>query len=119
MATYSLATSYAGNSLLSGFNWIDTRDYSNGFVKYQSQANAAAAGLFAVDPETGAVRIGVDHTNTYSFSEGRPSIRIESKRAYNQGLFIADFLHMPPSQCGVWPACKSPRRRVVSYPPPG
>ncbi|OAA80912.1 GPI anchored endo-1,3(4)-beta-glucanase [Akanthomyces lecanii RCEF 1005] len=101
---YSLVNSYAGDALISGFNWIDTPDYSNGFVRYQSQANAASHGLFAVDEQTGVVRIGVDHTNTYDVSSGRPSIRIESKDAYNHGLFIGDFLHMPPSQCGVWPA---------------
>ncbi|KAM3500994.1 hypothetical protein MY10362_005920 [Beauveria mimosiformis] len=101
---YSLATSYAGDALINGFNWIDTRDPSNGYVRYQSQANAASQGLFAVDQDTGVVRIGVDHTNTLDVSDGRPSIRLESKEAYNQGLFVADFLHMPPSQCGVWPA---------------
>ncbi|TQV96523.1 hypothetical protein V2A60_003085 [Cordyceps javanica] len=101
---YSLATSYAGNALVNGFNWVDTRDYSNGYVRYQSQVNAAAQGLFAVDQQTGVVRIGVDHTNPYDITQGRPSIRIESKEAYNKGLFIGDFLHMPPSQCGVWPA---------------
>ncbi|KAM3437911.1 hypothetical protein MY4824_003560 [Beauveria thailandica] len=101
---YSLATSYTGDALINGFNWIDTRDPSNGYVRYQSQANAASQGLFAVDQDTGVVRIGVDHTNTLDVSDGRPSIRLESKEAYNQGLFVADFLHMPPSQCGVWPA---------------
>ncbi|PQK09821.1 hypothetical protein BB8028_0002g01450 [Beauveria bassiana] len=101
---YSLATSYVGDALINGFNWIDTRDLSNGYVRYQSQANAASQGLFAVDKHTGVVRIGVDHTNTLDVSDGRPSIRLESKEAYNQGLFVADFLHMPPSQCGVWPA---------------
>ncbi|KAM3549625.1 hypothetical protein ARSEF4850_008752 [Beauveria asiatica] len=101
---YSLATSYTGDALINGFNWIDTRDPSNGYVRYQSQANAASQGLFAVDQDTGVVRIGVDHTNTLDVLDGRPSIRLESKEAYNQGLFVADFLHMPPSQCGVWPA---------------
>lgn len=108
---YSLVNSYAGNALINGFNWVDGRDYSNGFVRYQSQSNAANKGLFAVDEKTGVVRIGVDHQNTYETSAGRPSIRIESKEAYNHGLFIADFLHMPPSQCGVWPACKYQRKR--------
>ncbi|KAJ6783439.1 hypothetical protein PWT90_01686 [Aphanocladium album] len=101
---YSLVNSYSGNALINGFNWMDGQDYSNGFVRYQSQANAASRGLFAVDEQTGVVRLGVDYQNTYDTSSGRPSIRIESKEVYNHGLFIADFLHMPPSQCGVWPA---------------
>ncbi|KAM3515260.1 hypothetical protein MY11210_001153 [Beauveria gryllotalpidicola] len=101
---YSLATSYGGDALINGFNFIDTPDPSNGYVRYQSQANAASQGLFAVDQQTGVVRIGVDYTNTLDVSDGRPSIRLESKQTFNEGLFVADFLHMPPSQCGVWPA---------------
>ncbi|KAK2608952.1 hypothetical protein QQS21_002528 [Conoideocrella luteorostrata] len=101
---YALATSYAGEALLSGFNWFDGADPTHGFVSYQSRPNAEAKGLYSVDEKTGVVRLGVDSTNTYSLNEGRPSIRLESKEAFNHGLFIADFLHMPPSQCGLWPA---------------
>lgn len=75
---------------------------------YQNQEDALGKGLYSIDPDTNAVRLGVDSTNKYDLDEGRPSIRIESKESYEKGLFIADFLHMPPSQCGVWPACKSP-----------
>lgn len=103
---YALATSYVGEALLSGFNWFDGADPSHGFVSYQSRPNAEAMGLYSVDEITGVVRLGVDSTNAVSLSGGRPSIRLESKEAYNHGLFIADFLHMPPSQCGLWPACK-------------
>ncbi|KAG5929228.1 hypothetical protein E4U53_002488, partial [Claviceps sorghi] len=74
---YALATSYAGEALLSGFNWIDRPDPSNGFVSYQSRLNAEAQGLFSVDNVTGAVRLGVDSTNVVSLSSGRPSIRLE------------------------------------------
>ena len=102
---YSLATSYAGEALLSGFNFFDGADPTNGFVAYQNQANAEAMGLYSVDSTTGSVRLGVDDQNVYPLSStGRPSIRLESKQAYNKGLFVADFLHMPPSQCGLWPA---------------
>ena len=103
---YSLANSYFGESLLSGFNWFDGADLSNGYVSYKNRSDAADLGLFDVDPQTGVVRLGVDSTNVYTSGQGRPSIRLESKQAYNHGLFVADFLHMPPSQCGLWPACK-------------
>lgn len=64
-------------------------------------------GLYQIDDRTGVVRLGVDSTNSYSVTDrGRPSIRLESKDTFDQGLFIADFLHMPPSHCGLWPACK-------------
>lgn len=101
---YELVNSYAGESLLSGFNWINYPDPSNGFVAYQNQEDALGKGLYSIDPDTNVVRLGVDSTNRYDLDEGRPSIRIESKESYEKGLFIADFLHMPPSECGVWPA---------------
>lgn len=102
---YSLATSYMGEALLSGFNWFDGADPNHGFVNYQSRASAEAKGLFSVNGKTGSVRLGVDSDNVYPLDQGRPSIRLESKDSYNHGLFVADFLHMPPSQCGLWPAC--------------
>lgn len=75
---------------------------------YQSRQNAEQMGLYSIDDSSGVVRIGVDSTHQYSLLDrGRPSIRIESKETYEHGLFIADFLHMPPSNCGLWPACKS------------
>ncbi|PFH59059.1 hypothetical protein XA68_12877 [Ophiocordyceps unilateralis] len=101
---YSLTASFAGQSLLNGFDWFDGVDPSHGSVAYQSRANAEAKGLFSVDENTGVVRLKVDHQHQYRPHEGRPSIRLESKETYNHGLFISDFLHMPPSQCGLWPA---------------
>lgn len=104
---YSLIRTYAGQSLVDGFNWIDTKDPSNGFVSYKSKRDAEDLGLYSVDHNTGVVRLGVDSRNVYPLiGDGRPSVRIESKDSYNEGLFIADFLHMPASECGVWPACK-------------
>ncbi|PTB70742.1 glycoside hydrolase family 16 protein, partial [Trichoderma citrinoviride] len=103
--SYHLTTSYAGEALLSGFNWFNGLDPSHGFVSYQSRRDAEALGLYSIDDRTGVVRLGVDSTHEYSLADrGRPSIRIESKATYDHGLFIADFLHMPPSHCGLWPA---------------
>ncbi|KKO99151.1 hypothetical protein THAR02_08742 [Trichoderma harzianum] len=102
---YFLSTTYAGESLLSNFNWFDGVDPSHGFVSYQNRQNAQVMGLYQIDDRTGVVRLGVDSTNYYSvLDRGRPSIRLESKDTFDQGLFIADFLHMPPSHCGLWPA---------------
>lgn len=47
--------------------------------------------------------MGVDDTNVAT-GRGRNSIRIESKKIYNHGLFILDLAHMPGGQCGSWPA---------------
>ncbi|KAK1967352.1 WSC-domain-containing protein [Colletotrichum sublineola] len=101
---YGLSHSYFGANLISDFNFINYDDPSNGFVRYQSQPDALAKGLYSINPDTQAVTLGVDNTNVYGLNEGRPSLRLESKRQYNHGLFIGDFAHMPPSVCGLWPA---------------
>lgn len=50
--------------------------------------------------------MGVDHARNFTGMQvrGRPSVRIESKKTYQGGLFISDIQHMPGSICGVWPA---------------
>jgi hypothetical protein len=49
--------------------------------------------------------MGVDNTTVLpSGSQGRKSIWITSKKAFLKGLLIADFAHMPGSNCGTWPA---------------
>lgn len=49
--------------------------------------------------------MGVDTTSVLNPNgAGRKSVRIQSKRAYNQALVIADFAHVPGSNCGSWPA---------------
>lgn len=50
--------------------------------------------------------IGVDYTTalTVAGGVGRGSVRIESKKTYNKGLFIVDIKHMPGGICGTWPA---------------
>jgi hypothetical protein len=107
MSGYSLAVSYLGDALVSGFNWINTTDLSGGFVSYQNQQDALSQGLYSVDAATEAVTLRVDTTSVYAAdgSEGgRPSVRIESKLPVNKGLVIGDFAHMPGSVCGSWPA---------------
>jgi hypothetical protein len=108
---YSLATSYVGDAFLTGFNWFNGVDPSNGFVRYQSAADAEALDLYEIRPD-GSVILGVDDTNVYPLGTGRPSVRLESKVAYDSGLFIGDFAHMPPSTCGLWPACKCPSEQT-------
>lgn len=50
--------------------------------------------------------IGVDSSTalTVAGGIGRGSVRIESKKTYNKGLFIVDLKHMPGGICGTWPA---------------
>jgi hypothetical protein len=49
--------------------------------------------------------MGVDTRSTLDPNgAGRKSVRVQSKNAYTRGLFIADFAHIPGSNCGAWPA---------------
>ncbi|KAF4443906.1 mixed-linked glucanase precursor MLG1 [Fusarium acutatum] len=92
------------DSLISGFDWFNGRDLSNGFVQYQDLEGAEQYGLYSVDPFSNTVRLRPDSARKFGLDEGRPSVRLESKESYQYGLFIADFQHMPISQCGTWPA---------------
>ena len=46
--------------------------------------------------------MGVDFKN--QAPDGRGSIRVESKEAFNQVMIIADIEHVPSGACGIWPA---------------
>lgn len=79
-------------------------DLNDGLVNYQSRQAALDQGLVKVDGNE--VYIGVDHTSILkgANTNGRPSVRLESKAEYNHGLFIARFSHLPESKCGTRPA---------------
>lgn len=69
-------------------------------MKYLSEDDAREGGLISNTAD--AVYMGVDHTNVTP--EGRPSVRIASKKVYNSGLVILDLDNMPGGICGTWPA---------------
>ena len=68
--------------------------------RYLDYNNAKSAGLISTSPTS--AKMGVDSTNKYTSSDqGRPSVRIETKKSYTHGLFIADIQHMPVNICGM------------------
>ncbi|CAD0091233.1 unnamed protein product [Aureobasidium mustum] len=83
------------------FDFFTYADPTHGFVQYIDQGSAWNTGL--ISNANDKVYIGVDHTNIQP--NGRPSIRLTSKAAYNSGtLVILDLEHMPGNACGAWPA---------------
>lgn len=51
--------------------------------------------------------IGVDFaTYITNMTQGRSSVRIESKQTFTHALIISDIEHMPGGICGTWPARK-------------
>ena len=51
-------------------------------------------------PTSAILRVDTSERNA---STGRKSVRLESKKQYDDGLFIFDILHSPYG-CGTWPA---------------
>jgi hypothetical protein len=101
---YQLVENWHGESFLDYFNFHTGSDPTNGFVTYLDKSSAESAGLIKVN-DGGSVYIGVDHKTTLSTTgKGRDSVRIGSKKYYDQSLVIADIAHMPGSICGSWPA---------------
>lgn len=101
---YQLVDMWEGANFFSGFDFFVGEDPTKGFVTYLDQAAAEGAGLARLT-DGGNVYMGVDDQTVLSPSgPGRKSVRIESKKAYEKGLFILDLKHMPGNACGSWPA---------------
>ncbi|KIV93419.1 hypothetical protein PV10_04632 [Exophiala mesophila] len=102
-AQYVLEDDYLAGDFASHWNFFTDDDPTNGYVDYVDEATAVSSGLLST-LVNGSVFLGVDSTNPGT-GRGRPSVRIESKKNYNNGgLFIIDLAHMPGGQCGSWPA---------------
>jgi len=97
---YVLLTEYNATQFFPLFNFFTSPDPTNGYVNYVTESAAVAENLTYVADDI--VYIGADQTNIASGS-GRNSVRVESKLAWTEGLFIMDLLHMPAG-CGTWPS---------------
>ncbi|KAH0253932.1 endo-1,3(4)-beta-glucanase, partial [Aureobasidium melanogenum] len=101
IAGYVLQDDYNSAAFFDMFDFFTYSDPTHGFVQYIDQGTAWNTGL--ISNSNDKVYIGVDHTNVQP--NGRPSIRLTSKNAYNSGtLVILDLEHMPGNACGAWPA---------------
>jgi hypothetical protein len=100
-AVYELRDSYMPQGFFSKWDFWTDADPSNGAVQYLSREAAAAAGM--LKEEADHAYFGVDMARQVEQGAGRPSVRIQSKAAYNSGLFVAKINHAPTG-CGTWPA---------------
>jgi hypothetical protein len=70
-------------------------------VQYVPFDTAASANLIGNGSDL--IYLGVDKTNVYTpDGPGRPSVRLESKMTFTEGIFVINLTHMPAG-CGVWP----------------
>jgi hypothetical protein len=99
-SSYVLESRFAGASFLENFWFWTAHDPAGGFVSYQSAQSASAQNLTRVSANN-TVFISADASSIAP--NGRKSVRIQSKKNWNSGLFLLDLFHMP-SGCGTWPA---------------
>lgn len=99
---YQLKEEYTPSNFFNAdkFQFFTGTDPNRGYIKYRSQKDATDSGL--VVKTSSEVKIGVNAVDYEQ--DGRSSVRLESAKTYNGGLFIADFSHFPKAACGAWPA---------------
>ncbi|KAF2279085.1 uncharacterized protein EI97DRAFT_456487 [Westerdykella ornata] len=102
-AKYTLEDSYTGANFLDGFEFFTEPDPTNGFVRYLPKNTAINSGLVrTIGMDT---YLGVDFTTPLTVNgPGRASVRVETLKRYQFGLFVLNLKHMPASTCGTWPA---------------
>ncbi|KAF1843842.1 glycoside hydrolase family 16 protein [Cucurbitaria berberidis CBS 394.84] len=99
---YVLTDDLSYKNFFGSFDFFSGPDPTKGFVLYQNLTSAISQKLIGYLQDTQSVFLGVDSTN--KDPNGRASVRLESKQAWNQGLLVADIRHMPSPVCGSWPA---------------
>ncbi|RAL64600.1 hypothetical protein DID88_001633 [Monilinia fructigena] len=100
---YQLEEKYSGSNFFDAFNFFTDADPTRGFVTYVNESAASQQGLISV--RSNGVYMGVDSKTLLNpGGAGRNSVRIESKKKWTHGLFVADLSHMPGGACGSWPA---------------
>ncbi|KAI1824761.1 concanavalin A-like lectin/glucanase domain-containing protein [Xylaria intraflava] len=102
---YAMADEYSGSTFFDNFNYFVGFDPAQGFVHYVPKEQAAQLNLTYASDSTAILRVdtSVGPGSTPDASTGRFSVRVESKKQYNDGLFIFD-VHHTPYGCGTWPA---------------
>ncbi|KAL1974921.1 hypothetical protein VTN31DRAFT_5125 [Thermomyces dupontii] len=97
---YRLVDTYEGRNFFDQFRYWSDPDPTHGFVVYLNAEGAAYSNLTYASDDAAVIKVDTQYDNAIG---GRNSIRIESKRTYDRGLFIFDIAHAPHG-CGTWPA---------------
>ncbi|KAF4983183.1 hypothetical protein FZEAL_1340 [Fusarium zealandicum] len=103
--SYSLKDTYEGETFFDKFNYFTGFDPTHGLVHYVPQEQAQSLNLTYASSNSAFLRVdtSVGPQDEPNASTGRFSVRVESKKTYNDGLFIFDIKHTPYG-CGTWPA---------------
>ncbi|CAE6521138.1 unnamed protein product [Rhizoctonia solani] len=91
---YIIKDKFAGKDFFNNWWFYNFSDPTNGQVDYLNKDEASAAGLAYVQSDGVAV-IKVDNTTKLEKGQPRKSVRIQSTKQYDNGLFVLDILGMP------------------------
>jgi len=99
---YKLSKSYVGVDFFNedDWEWFTGPDPTNGAVKYVDKKTAESNAM--INATSNRVYMG-PHLDAVQIGDPIPSVRVESKRTFNSGLFVISVEHQPTG-CGVWPA---------------
>ncbi|KAI0433056.1 concanavalin A-like lectin/glucanase domain-containing protein [Xylaria sp. FL1042] len=102
---YALSDEYSGSTFFDNFDYYVGYDPAQGFVHYVPKEQATSLNLTYASNSTAVLRVdtSVGPSSVPDASTGRFSVRVESKKQYENGLFIFDVKHTPYG-CGTWPA---------------
>ena len=108
---YGLKSKYDSTNFFdsTSFSFYDGWDtFTDGLALYQPKEQATSSGLAKLIYDK-KVYLGVDTTDklkssTAGAGNGRKSVRLEGTETFDNGLFVADFDHLPANACGQWPA---------------
>jgi hypothetical protein len=92
---------YAGSTFFDNWDFFAGPDPTHGQVNYVTRDEAW--GRLAYVDKDDKVVMQVDRWNNLTAGASRDSVRIVSKKFYNQGLYVLD-VEQAPFGCGVWPA---------------
>lgn len=105
-APYKLDIEYSGANWLDGWDFFTDADPTQGCVRYVDAVEAAQRRLTAYEPASNTFQIRADASDLFfdCKTDGRPSVRLASKKTWHAGgLFVIDLTHMPTG-CATWPA---------------
>ncbi|RDB16836.1 putative glycosidase C21B10.07 [Hypsizygus marmoreus] len=100
--TWYIKDTYVGTDFLTSWKWETLDDPTHGRVNYVDQPSALNSNLTYASDDKFIMRADAYQIVPPS-ARGRDSVRITSKKAYDESLIVLDLNHMPTG-CGTWPA---------------
>ncbi|KAF5313408.1 hypothetical protein D9611_008511 [Ephemerocybe angulata] len=99
---WKLQDTYAGRTFFDDMMFFSDQDPTNGLVHYVTKERSFSQN-YTYFEDDGTVIMQSDMKTKLNPGEKRESVRIETQKTYNGGLFILD-LKRAPWGCAVWPA---------------